>query len=244
MIDSSTKNYLSKIRILSKKLSKLSFESAPYVYNPYDYAWSMHKAYVERFGATKKISLFLGMNPGPWGMAQTGIPFGEVNVVANWMELDEKIAQPKKMHEKRVIEGLQCQRSEVSGRRLWGYFSRLYPKAEKFFSNNFVLNYCPLLFLEQSAKNKTPDKLLAIEREEIATICDEMLYISIKHLNPNNLIGVGAYAEKCFKRVVKKYDINNVRVFKVLHPSPASPMANKGWEEYVVKQIKDYKIKL
>ena len=138
---------------LLKSIRPLRF-GAPvaYVYNPLEYALAVHAQYLTRYGAGTKEALFVGMNPGPWGMAQTGIPFGEVGSVKEWMRLDGPVGAPQKMHPKRQVEGLNCTRSEVSGRRLWGWAKR-FGAPEKFFSRFFVINYCPLLFLEASGKN-------------------------------------------------------------------------------------------
>ena len=35
-----------------------------------------------------KRVVFLGMNPGPFGMAQVGVPFGEVAAVRDWLRID------------------------------------------------------------------------------------------------------------------------------------------------------------
>ena len=53
-------------------------EPVAWVYNPLHYAWPLHEKYVRTWGASPRRVLMMGMNPGPWGMAQTGVPFGEV----------------------------------------------------------------------------------------------------------------------------------------------------------------------
>ena len=37
----------------------------------------------------RKEAVFLGMNPGLWGMAQTGVPFGTVSLVRDWMGIED-----------------------------------------------------------------------------------------------------------------------------------------------------------
>ena len=74
---------------LSNTVSSLSFsEPVSYVYNPLEYAWEGHRKYLERFAGRQKRVVFMGMNPGPWGMSQTGVPFGEINLVRDWMALE------------------------------------------------------------------------------------------------------------------------------------------------------------
>ena len=60
---------------LGDSLRGLPFaDPVSHVYNPLDYARVPHAEYVTRFANSPKRILFLGMNPGPWGMAQTGVP--------------------------------------------------------------------------------------------------------------------------------------------------------------------------
>src|SRR6185295_18463722 len=130
-----------------------------HVYNPLVYAWRAHEAYLRNYGGKRKRVIFLGMNPGPFGMAQTGVPFGEINAVRDWLKIGARIDRPPREHPKRMIEGFACRRSEVSGLRLWGLFAKQFGRADGFFAGHFVANYCPLSFLEASGRNRTPDKL-------------------------------------------------------------------------------------
>ncbi len=211
-----------------------------HVYNPLRYAWMAHREYLLRCRVDSTRALFLGMNPGPWGMAQTGVPFGQVEAVRDWLGIDKPVDPPLNEHPKRPIEGFACQRSEVSGERLWGLFKRRFQTADKLFDEHFVLNFCPLVFMEASAKNRTPDKLPTVEMNRLQDACDEHLTTVIDLLRPTFLIGVGAYAEKCFERVVGKMDRNiqdQAAIIRILHPSPASPAANRNWAEVVTRQL-------
>src|SRR5262249_40595405 len=145
------------------------------VYNPLEYAWPAHEQYLRRFAATRKEVIFLGMNPGPFGMTQTGVPFGEIPAVRDWMKISAAIARPANEHPRRPIQGFACPRSEVSGRRLWGFFAQRFGPPEKFFESHFVVNYCPLVFMSDSGANCTPDKLPATESEKLFQICDAHL---------------------------------------------------------------------
>jgi len=224
-------------RQLSKSVDGLAFaEPVTHVYNPLAYARKSHEAYLSRVGEDVTVVL-LGMNPGPWGMAQTGVPFGEIAAVRDWMKINERVGKPPIEHEKRPVEGFACERSEVSGRRLWGLFQERFETPEHFFENHFVLNYCPLVFMEESARNRTPDKLPAAERETLNAICDKHLLTVIRTLDPEHLVGVGVYAEACLKRAVQSGG-SSAKVSRILHPSPASPSANKDWSGKVTKQLK------
>lgn len=208
------------------------------VYQPLDYAWQPHVKYLERFGKGKKRVLFLGMNPGPFGMAQTGVPFGEVAAVRDWMGIDEPVAKPANEHPKRPVQGFACPKSEVSGRRLWGLFAERFGKAENFFSDHFVANYCPLVWMSETGANLTPDKLRNSEMAPVEEACLDHLAHVIEALQPQFLIGVGAFAEERLRRAAERADWKNHAVLgKVLHPSPASPAANRGWSEAATKQL-------
>ncbi len=221
---------------LRTKVNALSFgEPVTHIYNPLDYAWEPHRQYLDKFGNTKKQVLFLGMNPGPWGMSQTGIPFGEIEHVRDWMGIETPVDKPNNEHPKRIIEGFACQKSEVSGRRLWGLFKEVYPDPTDFFTDHFVTNYCPLVFMEESSRNRTPDKLTASERSALFAACDAHLQTIVNLLQPKFAVGVGKFAEACFKRITVP---EKTTITTVLHPSPASPAANRGWAEAATKQLK------
>jgi len=224
---------------LCEALDSLAF-AAPvsHVYNPLRYARAPHEAYLRRFAGGPKRVLFLGMNPGPWGMAQTGVPFGEIPAVRDWMGIEEPVEKPAREHPKRPIEGFACPKSEVSGRRLWGLFAERYPDPADFFADHFVLNYCPLVFMEESGRNRTPDKLPAAELAAVQERCDHYLRACIGALAPEWLVGVGGYAERALDRIAPEAALT-ARIGKVLHPSPASPAANRGWSEAASRQLHD-----
>jgi single-strand selective monofunctional uracil DNA glycosylase len=206
-----------------------------HIYNPLDYAWPAHEKYLRRFGGGRKRVLFLGMNPGPFGMVQTGIPFGEVAAVRGWLSLKAEASRPALEHPKRPVEGFACRRSEVSGRRLWQFFAARFGSPKKFFADHLVLNYCPLAFLEASGRNLTPDKLPAPAREELFAACDESLRAAGRILQPEWIIGIGDFAAR---RAGEVFAGTPVKVGKILHPSPASPAANRDWAGQAEAQLR------
>ena len=222
-------------KILSIHVDSLIFsEPVKFVYNPLSYASGIHEKYLELSGSEKKKTVFLGMNPGPFGMAQTGVPFGEIPSVRDWMGLHGEVKKPNPEHPKRPVEGLDCDKSEVSGRRLWGLFSEKFPNAKDFFKDHFVANYCPLVFMEESGRNRTPDKLPAAEKKTLEKACDQHLREIVEILEPEWLIGVGGFAKKRAEEALKGMEI---KIGTVLHPSPASPAANRGWADAANKQL-------
>ncbi|WP_417069261.1 single-stranded DNA-binding protein [Niveibacterium terrae] len=208
-------------------------EPISHVYNPLDYAREAHSEYLRRFARGPKKVIFLGMNPGPFGMVQTGVPFGEIAAVRDWMGITGGVTTPAAQTEKRPIEGFACPRSEVSGRRLWGLFAQRFGSADAFFAEHFVANYCPLAFFE-GGRNATPDKLPAAEQAPLLAACDEHLRCLVKELEAEWLIGIGAWAEQRARIALAGLPVHFGRV---LHPSPASPAANRGWAEAATRQM-------
>ena len=200
-----------------------------FIYNPLRYAWAPHEAYLRRYGAGRRRVIFMGMNPGPFGMAQTGVPFGEIAAVRDWLGITGPVDHPPREHPKRPVNGFDCLRSEVSGRRLWGFFRERYGTAAKFFADHFVVNYCPLVFMDEGGRNLTPDKLPISERTALQEACDEHLSEVVDILRPEAAVGIGGFAVKRLKAVLD----GRVRIVGIAHPSPASPAANRGWAEPV-----------
>jgi single-strand selective monofunctional uracil DNA glycosylase len=229
-------------RALSRRVEALAF-SPPVacVYNPLVYARRMHEAYLTRYGQAPREVLLLGMNPGPFGMAQTGVPFGDVAMVRDFLELGGEVGRPPQEHPKRPIQGLVCPRGEVSGSRLWGWAREDFGSAERFFERFFVANYCPLVFMEASGKNLTPDKLPTSEQAPLFAACDEALRQTVRFLQPNHVVGVGAFAAH---RARLALDGKALKLGSVLHPSPASPLANRGWAGQVRRQLTAMGIRL
>lgn len=224
-------------RDLSRAVDGLDFDPpTTHVYNPLDYAWSAIEQYLELAGEGGKEAVFLGMNPGPWGMAQTGVPFGTVSLVRDWLGINEPVGKPAREHPRRPVQGFAVQREEVSGSRFWGWARDRFGTADRFFSRFFVANYCPLVFMEASGRNRTPDKLPVAERNELFRPCDHALRLLVLALQPKWVIGIGKFAED---RAVASLAGLGVGIGRILHPSPASPAANRGWAEQAESQLTD-----
>ena len=222
---------------LRDAVNQLSFsEPVAYTYNPLDYAWAAHETYCRRFARAGCRVLFMGMNPGPFGMAQTGVPFGEVAAVRDWMGICTEVGHPLPEHPKRKIEGYACERSEVSGRRLWGLFAERFSTPEAFFAEHFVLNYCPLVFMGETGRNLTPDKLPVAEAATLFKRCDQHLAEVVAALQPDWVIGVGTFAEGRAQAALSDFQ---GKFGRILHPSPASPAANRDWAGTAAKQLRE-----
>jgi single-strand selective monofunctional uracil DNA glycosylase len=222
-------------RELCRTMKRLRFrEPVTCVYNPLEYARAPHERYLEVYGSAPKEVVLIGMNPGPFGMVQTGVPFGDVGMVRDWLKINDRVHLPARQHPRRPVLGFSCARSEVSGARLWGWARQRFETPERFFERFFVANYCPLAFVEESGKNRTPDKLAAEEREPLLAACDEALRRLVTALRPRWVIGIGAFAEQSARRALADSDL---QIGTILHPSPASPKANRGWAELAEKEL-------
>ena len=227
-------------RALCREVDALAFaEPVTHVYNPLDYARGPHETFLKRFTKPGVDALLLGMNPGPWGMAQTGIPFGEIAHVRDFLKISGRVGRPDPEHPKRPITGFDCTRSEGSGKRVWAWAKERFGSPEAFFDRFFVWNYCPLCFLEEGGRNRTPDKLPREEREALFEVCDRALLRIVATVRPRIVIGIGKFAEARAREA-----LDGVSIGSILHPSPASPLANRGWAPQAEKQLAELGVAL
>lgn len=223
---------------LRDEIGRLTFsQPVAFVYNPLEYAWQPHRDYLERWGRGPKETVFVGMNPGPWGMAQNGVPFGASTPVREFLGVRGEVTKPEPEHPKRRVEGLGLAREEVSGTRLWGWAQETWGRPEVFFDRFFVYNFCPLCFLADSGRNVTPDKLVATEREPLLELCGRALADAVRALGVRRVIGVGVWAESQCRAALQEAEIA-VEIGRVLHPSPASPKANRGWSQAATAELR------
>lgn len=227
-------------RELSRTVDGLHF-SAPvaYVYNPLSYAWNSFSDYVYRFARNQKRVVFTGMNPGPWGMVQTGVPFGDISYVRDWLGISAPVAKPPREHPKRIVDGFNCHRGEVSGRRLWQLIKDKFITPRNFFSDQFITNYCPLAFFDTEGHNITPDRLFKEDKNRIMCLCDAALVQVMELLKPMWIIGIGKFVLSRLEDIQPTLSLSNSKIIGILHPSPANPKANKNWDGKVSQQLID-----
>jgi single-strand selective monofunctional uracil DNA glycosylase len=212
-----------------------------HVYNPLEYARKPYDVYLERYAAPPKEIVLIGMNPGPWGMVQTGVPFGEIKAVKEWLEIEEAVGHPAELHPKRPVEGFDCERREVSGQRLWGWARENFETPQRFFKRFWVGNYCPLLFIEASGRNRTPNQLHVGDRKPLFAACDRALRRTIAYLKPGCVVGVGKFAGDRAAQALT--DFEGV-VGRITHPSPANPRANRGWGSLATEELRKLGIEI
>ncbi|MBD3240275.1 MAG: single-stranded DNA-binding protein [Chitinivibrionales bacterium] len=229
---------------MAERLSRITFHApATHVYNPLIYARGPYEDYLQRYAAGRKEAVFIGMNPGPWGMVQNGIPFGDTPSVRDWLHITGTVGKPARPHPKRPVVGFACDRREVSGKRLWGWARQRYGTPERFFKRFFVANYCPLAFFAKDGTNITPDKLRKADREALFEVCDQGLRETIEQLHPRYIIGIGTFSESRAKVVAAELG-NDVVVGRISHPSPANPKANRGWAQLIEGELAELGLRL
>jgi single-strand selective monofunctional uracil DNA glycosylase len=212
-----------------------------HVYNPLAYARAPYSKYLQRYAKPPKQIVLIGMNPGPWGMAQTGIPFGEVTAVRDWLKIEAPVGTPAHMHPKRPVTGFNCRRSEISGKRIWGWAQKRFKTPQKFFSRFFIANYCPLQFIEAGGRNRTPNQLRAAERNPLFKACDRALRRTVERLNPEYVVGVGQFTTERARIALSDLPLT---IGGITHPSPANPKANRGWEALVERELEKLGIRI
>ncbi len=227
---------------LAEAVGRLNFGPPVFcVYNPLEYAWRPHQMYLERYGVGAREILLVGMNPGPWGMVQTGVPFGDVVMVRDWLGILAPVERPAREHPARPVQGFACRRREVSGMRLWGWAKKTYGTPQRFFARFLVLNYCPLAFFTEDGSNLTPDRLPAEDKRPLLALCDAALQASVQALRPRYVFGVGGFAAR---RVSVALSGRDIVTGTIPHPSPLNPAANRGWAQGLEKVLAESGIKL
>ena len=209
-----------------------------HVTNPLNYAWEYHESYLSQYSGLGAKTLMLGMNPGPYGMAQCGVPFGATHIARDFLKITGEITDPEGRHPKRPIIGLDFERQEVSGTRIWGLLKQIWDTPENIHKNVFLVNHCPLLLLGETGKNITPDKISGNAVKKLLKACDEHLREVVIELGITRVIGIGKYAEKRAQLALIDLD---VEITTCWHPSPASPLANRNdgadWRANVTKVL-------
>ncbi|MCP4626689.1 MAG: single-stranded DNA-binding protein [bacterium] len=227
---------------LLEALRPLKFRApVTHVYNPLEYARAPYSKYLRRYAKAPKEIILIGMNPGPWGMAQTGIPFGEITAVRDWLNIEGEVNAPANQHPKRPVTGFNCPRGEVSGKRVWGWARKKFAAPQNFFSRFFIANYCPLQFIEAGGRNRTPNQLRADERKPLFAACDRALRRTVERLTPDYVIGVGQFTRERARIALSDLPLT---IGGITHPSPANPKANRGWEAVIEKEFEELGVKI
>jgi single-strand selective monofunctional uracil DNA glycosylase len=242
VVETIVQDLLNAAKLLSDKCTKkipnlLKHKDVAHVTNPLDYAWELHEQFITKWAGCGAKTLLLGMNPGPYGMAQTGVPFGATKMATDVLGMEPvELQTPSGAHPKRPIQGLSMERQEVSGTRFWTFMVEHFGSIESTFSNIFVVNHCPLLILGETGRNITPVDIPKSIINPILDLCDQHLKSVVDIMGIERIVGVGNYAKKRAKTIVPELDID-----AMWHPSPASPLANRNggadWRANVASKL-------
>lgn len=171
------------------------------------------------------------MNPGPFGMCQTGVPFGDPKCVKEFLQIEGVVNKPEIECPFREILGFNSSRREQSGERLWRFFQSICHTPEFFFKNAFLFNFCPIALMKGNGCNVTPGEIKDIKvRKSLEVLCEDWYLKVIRLLQPEYLIAIGRYIHKKTKDVFKANHIDNIKILYMPHPSPRA-VNNTNWHE-------------
>lgn len=221
-------SFISRTDLFLSDLSRLHFSFEGVIYNPMVYARRLWNSYQEKALSGRNDVLFLGMNPGPDGMVQTGVPFGARSLVRDYLKIEGGPDRPETEHPKRRITGLDGKKDEGSGKAFWGMVESLYPDVMDFFSFATVQNFCPLCFITTGDRcvNVTPDRLRKNERKELERLCLGYLEWIIEHFGVKKAVGIGKYAYSFLEKIPSLE-----KTVRIVHPSPINPSAHRLWAD-------------
>ncbi len=213
----------------------LETKHVTHVYNPLAYAWDVHEDYIRTYGDDHpREAVLVGMNPGPWGMVQTGVPFSDPRIARDWLGLTGHVGEPDVLHPDRPVTGFASERNERSGERVFSLARDAFGGFDTFFDRFWLANHCPLAFFDADGSNRTPPKLWKADREALFRPCDAHVRTTVEVLEPDVVVGIGKFAERRARAALQDLDVT---VGGVLHPSPANPQANQGWAKQALKQL-------
>jgi len=207
-------------------------------------AWAAYLQMAARLGCV----LVVGMNPGPHGMAQTGVPFTDPWIVD---ELDLQApradvppadipAVGSWRHRSHRARGVLGSKREESAKRLWPLlreicapYAAVGPSADKIAEATrrvcnevLLVNALPICWLDPAGKNVSAEQVEkrapAQVREGLRDLVNEWLQAVADILRPAAVIGVGRWA----REFVTDLDVDHfVEIpFRdgIKHPSPSA----------------------
>ena len=132
------------------------------VWNPGSYGAPWHRVFREIYPLRERPILMFGLNPGPYGMGQTGIPFTDVRRLRQCLPkmaltLRERGREPRVPGlAPRSLRRFFTREFESSAVRVYRFLELGWGSAEKGWRSVGVANSCPLLFLDPEGRNQTP----------------------------------------------------------------------------------------
>ena len=157
-------------------------------------------------------------------------------MVRDWMAITGDVPRPKTNTPNAPFKDLRARARRSAAPACGKWAQHRFGTPEAFFKRFFVVNHCPLAFLEESGRNRTLDKLPKHESQPLFQACDKALADTLEALSPSWAIGVGAFAKNRLETIAHERNLD-VKIGMILHPSPASPLANRGWQPQAEAQL-------
>ncbi|XP_037927861.1 single-strand selective monofunctional uracil DNA glycosylase-like [Teleopsis dalmanni] len=187
---------------LNEKLRhyRAPIEDITHIYNPVEYAADLHCEYLRKYLDRPKRVVFLAVHPEQNGMAQTGVPFGNVSTVRDMMKLCGEVKQPNRLHPKHPVLGLNCHINEPSGVRFWGLMDKIAGSLDTFSEQCFVHTFCPLLFFNEYGRTIEPCVLPFEIKYPMRDLLVEALCKEMKLVQPEIIVVTGNYVYNGLQR--------------------------------------------
>jgi single-strand selective monofunctional uracil DNA glycosylase len=223
------------------------------IWNPGLYAASWHALFRKEYPASAGCILVFGLNPGPYGMAQTGIPFTDLK------RLREHLPRLAKGLERRgcslagvglaprSLRPYLSRTFESSAVRVYRFLSRGWGSAEDGWRSVVVANPCSLLFMDAAGENRTPADLVgAVSRRTGSLVaarrlrerCNALRRLAareaVRVLSPRGVVLLGKDAQRAMQTGIAPL-LGPDSILGWEHPARAVP---DRWAMGLLEEIK------
>ncbi len=212
------------------------------IWNPGLYGETWHARFRRLYRPGQHPLVVFGLNPGPYGMAQTGIPFTDIRRLVS--ALPDLAAELRGRGERVEPPGLAppglrpyLSRSfESSAVRVYRFLKKGWGGAERGWTEVVVANPCTLLFIDPAeGKNRTPAdlaraaRLRGSGRDQVRELVESFGRIrircaveSIEALSPRGAILLGKDVQAALGPALRRI-LGEARVIPWEHPARAVP---------------------
>jgi len=195
------------------------------VWNPALYALDIYQEYLTKFPPEPGAILALGLNPGPYGMAQTGIPFTDCRTASGALGMEMTIpgkAPDDLISRLKKANGKWRGTYERSSLGMYRFLILAWGDIKTAYRNWFVGNPCPLLFLDPERWNVTPADPRLRRMKEVGELRQRAVIGFSEILNPRGIVCFGKDVAKAVGEVAIR-QVGPDRVVFYEHPARAVP---------------------
>jgi single-strand selective monofunctional uracil DNA glycosylase len=199
------------------------------VLDPSRYGERWHAPFRRLYPPRARPLLVFGLNPGPYGMAQTGIPFTDLKRLAQG--LPRLAAELARSGERLSLPGLApsslqpflTRTFESSSVRVHRFLRLAHGSAERAFREVVFVNPCPLLFIDRAlGENRTPADLPRALRAGVDEARVEVVSVAVARLRARGAIVLGRDAAAALS-VPLRARLGERAVVEWEHPARAVP---------------------